>query len=138
MLRGFHQHLLKVTLYSNLYLWRCLRRTDHQRLHLCSSSWVDKAWLCAHTIKSLQSFTIESIVHLEPPQWMRSVLSQVIKMQPHLLVARSQQRVRPSTEVTPVVAWRNFQKSKDKKNTQNNIPRDMIEKYRRDLMRKIC
>lgn len=53
-------------------------------------------------------------------------------MQPHWLPPGTQQRVRPSTEVAPIVSWRNLQKCKDKKSTQNSIPRDLFEKHKRD------
>lgn len=53
------------------------------------------------------------------------------------MVPGTQQCVCPSIEVTPAVTWRNFQKSKDKKNTQNSIPRDLFEKHKRDHSQKV-
>lgn len=53
-------------------------------------------------------------------------------MKLHWLAPGTQQRVRPSMEVKPREAWQNLQKCKDKKSTQNSIPKDLFEKLKRD------
>lgn len=79
----------------------------------------------------------DTIVHLQPPQWTRPVLTQVIKMPPHWLALGTSQCVCSSTVVSPTVAWRNLQKYKDKKRTQNNIPKDLFEKHMRDPSQEV-
>lgn len=75
-----------------------------------------------HTLfKAFTALSSYAIVHLFPSQWTPSVQLTIVKMPPYWLALGTQQRVGPSTEVTPSQSWHSIKKLKDKKNSQGSI-----------------